>query len=60
MAVKRAAGEREALREAGTDQHVLGVGRRAANAPEVVAERFAQPRDTARVAVPQRPMWRCA
>ena len=53
-AAQRAAGEREALHEAGADQHVLGVGGGAAHAPEVVGERFAQLRNAARVAVAER------
>ena len=36
VAAQCPAGERKALREAGADQHVLGVGGRAANAPQVL------------------------
>jgi hypothetical protein len=60
VAAQRPAGEREALREAGADQHVLGVRGRAADAPQVVGERFAQLRNAARVAVSQSPVRRGA
>ncbi len=60
VAAQRPAGKREALRKAGADQHVLGIRRRAANAPQVIAERFAQLRDAARVAIPQRAVRRGA
>ena len=42
-AAQPAADQREALGEAGADEHLLGVGGGAADAAEVLGERLAQP-----------------
>jgi hypothetical protein len=49
-----AADHREALSEAGADQHSLSVARGAANPAQVVGERLAQRRHAARIGIPDR------
>ena len=54
VAAQRAAQQREALHEAGAEHHVLGIGAGPRTRPRYSAERFAQRRHAARVAVAER------